>query len=109
MKYYDILWDENPGINQKLAVAFDQIISTNKIFPQYGKYGNFNSSLANRRPLGFKFSNELEDKIKKILKKLKVIEYFKERTAGEEELKKTTTKADIQGAGSCVADITAAT
>jgi hypothetical protein len=81
MKYYDILWDENPDVNQKLTTAIDQIVLHARIFPQYGKYGTYNRSPENKRPLGFKFSNDLEDKINKILKKWKVAEYFKEGAA----------------------------
>ncbi len=82
MKCYDIMWDENPSINEKLSNAFEQIVQKNKIFPQYGKYGDYNKSLGQRRPLGFKFSNDLEDRIKKIIKKGNVADYFKERVAG---------------------------
>jgi hypothetical protein len=81
VKYYDILWDENPDVNQKLTTAFDQIVMHARIFPQYGKYGTYNRSLEHKRPLGFKFSNDLEDKITKILKKWKVAEYFREGAA----------------------------
>ncbi len=83
MKYYDILWDADPAINQKLTNAVDQITLQARIFPQYGRYGNQNRSVENKRPLGFKFANDLENKINKILKKWKVLEYFEESTAGK--------------------------
>lgn len=83
MKFYNILWNENPDINQKISNAYDQIESHNKIFPYYDRTVDYKRPADYKKLLGFKFSNDLEYKIMKILKKSKMIEYFKERITVE--------------------------